>query len=39
MFHIFVLIYDINEFKSHKINNNNNNNNNNNKKLNIYSSQ
>ncbi len=34
MFHIYVLIYDINEFKSHKINNNNNN-----KKLNIYSSQ
>ena len=31
MFHIYVLIYDINEFKSHKINNN--------KKLNIYSSQ
>ena len=33
MFHIFVLIYDINEFKSHKINIINN------KKLNIYSSQ
>ena len=32
MFHMYVLIYDINEFKSHKINNNN-------KKLNIYSSQ